>query len=114
WGPGQHEINVRHSSALEMADRHVLLKQCVKEVAEQRGASVTFMAKVDSSLAGSSSHLHLSLWRSGSSVFAGESDAFRWFLGGWIAHAAELAVFYAPTVNSYKRFQAQSWAPTAL
>jgi glutamine synthetase len=56
----------------------------------------------------------LSLESDGSSAFAGESDVFRWFLGGWIAHAAELAPFYAPTVNSYKRFQPQSWAPTAL
>lgn len=122
WGRGQHEINVRHSPVLEMADRHVLIKQCLKEIAESRGASVTFMAKVDEAQAGSSSHLHLSLWRDGSNAFAGDgelhgtrcSDVFRWFLGGWIARSAELAAFYAPTVNSYKRFQPQSWAPTAL
>ncbi len=114
WGKGQHEINVRYASVLEMADRHVLVKQCLKEIAEQKDACVTFMAKVDEHQAGSSSHLHLSLWKDGSNVFAGESDEFRWFLGGWIAHAAELCAFYAPTVNSYKRFQPQSWAPTAL
>ena len=122
WGRGQHEINVRYAGVLDMADRHVLLKQCLKEVAEEKGACVTFMAKIDASQAGSSSHLHLSMWRDGANAFAGDgdlagiacSDTFRWFLGGWIAHAADLAAFYAPTVNSYKRFQPQSWAPTAL
>ena len=106
-----------------MADRHVLVKQCLKEIAESKGASVTFMAKFDEAQAGSSSHLHLSLWTNGTNAFAsaeqggaadGQSDEFRWFLGGWIAHASELAAFSAPTVNSYKRFQPQSWAPTAL
>jgi glutamine synthetase len=80
------------------------------------------MAKVDETQAGSSSHLHVSLWRDGANAFAGSetlagvacSDTFRWFLGGWMAHAAEFAVFYAPTVNSYKRFKPQSWAPTAV
>jgi glutamine synthetase len=122
WGRGQHEINIRYASALEMADRHVLLKQALKEIADQRGASVTFMAKVDEAQAGSSCHMHVSLWRDGANVFGGDgdlagiscSDTFRWFLGGWIAHAADLAVCYAPTVNSYKRFLPQSWAPTAL
>ena len=122
WGRGQHEINVRYASVLEMADRHVLVKQCLKEIAAQKDAAVTFMAKIDEDQAGSSCHLHVSLLREGSNAFAGDadlagigcSDDFRWFLGGWIAHAAELAAFYAPTVNSYKRFQSQSWAPTAL
>jgi len=122
WGKGQHEINVRHAPVREMADRHVLMKQCLKEIAERNGASVTFMAKVDEAQAGSSSHLHVSLWNDGSNVFAGDgdlagircSDVFRWFLGGWIARSSELAAFYAPTVNSYKRFQPQSWAPTTL
>jgi glutamine synthetase len=124
WGKGQHEINVRYADVLEMADRHVLVKQCLKEIAESKGASVTFMAKFDEAQAGSSSHLHLSLWTNGTNAFAASaersgaadegSDEFRWFLGGWIAHASELAAFSAPTVNSYKRFQPQSWAPTAL
>jgi glutamine synthetase len=114
WGRGQHEINVRYADVLEMADHHVLIKQCAKEIAEQKGASVTFMAKIDEAQAGSSCHVHLSLWKDGKNVFAGETDEFRWFLGGWIAHAAELAAFYAPNPNSYKRYQPQSWAPTAL
>jgi len=122
WGKGQHELNLRYSNALTMADRHVVFKQCCKEVAERLGMSVTFMAKYDAAQAGSSCHLHLSLWRDGRSMMEGErelapircSDVFRWFLGGWIAHVPELVVFYAPTVNSYKRYRSGSWAPTRL
>jgi glutamine synthetase len=122
WGRGQHELNVRYAEPLEMADRHMVFKQCLKEVADQQGLSVTFMAKVASDQAGSSCHIHFSLWRDGKNAFAGEqevgpvrcSDAFRHFLAGWMAHAPELMVFYAPTVNSYKRFVDASWAPTGL
>lgn len=125
FGRGQHELNIRYAPALEMADRHVILKQAVKEISEQLGASVTFMAKPDAEQAGSSSHLHVSLWqvKDGllSNAFSGDgelagiacSDVFRWFLGGWMRYVPELMVCYAPTVNSYKRFQAGSWAPTA-
>jgi glutamine synthetase len=122
FGLGQHELNIRYCGVRAMADRHLLLKQCVKEVAEQLGASATFMAKWSEAEAGSSSHLHLSLWRDGTNAFAGDddlagvacSDTFRWFLGGWMAHAADLMVCYAPTVNSYARYQPGSWAPTGL
>jgi glutamine synthetase len=122
WGLGQHEINVRYADVLTMSDRHVVLKQCVKEVAEQEALAVTFMAKYAADGAGSSCHLHLSLWHEGKNAFAGEqrvgpvlgSDVFRWFLGGWIARVPDLMVFYAPTVNSYKRYQDASWAPTRL
>src|SRR5262245_57062102 len=62
WGPGQEEINVRYADALEMADRHVILKNAVKEIAHAQGKAVTFMAKWRYDLAGSSSHVHLSLW----------------------------------------------------
>ena len=110
WGLGQHEVNVRYSDILSMADNHVLFKQCLKEIAEQCGISVTFMAKPHHGQAGSSCHLHLSL-----SQFSDlHSDTFRHFLGGWIAHAPEFMVFYAPTVNSYKRYEDLSWAPTRL
>ncbi len=122
WGRGQHELNIRYAEALAMADRHVIFKQCFKEVADQQGVSVTFMAKPDAAQAGSSCHVHVSLWRDGTNAMAGDaevgpvraSDVFRWFLGGWIAHTPEFMVFYAPTVNSYKRFRAGSWAPTRL
>jgi glutamine synthetase len=114
WGRGQHEINVRYAAVLEMADRHAVFKQCLKEVAEAAGMSVTFMAKFAADGAGSSCHIHLSLWRGGKNAFAGRSDAFRWFLGGWIARVPEVMPFYAPTINSYKRFVDASWAPTRL
>ena len=114
WGEGQHELNVRYAEALDMADRHVVFKQCLKELAEAAGMSLTFMAKLAADRAGSSCHVHLSLWRDGKNVFEKGGELFRWFLGGWIAHAPEVMPFYAPTVNSYKRFVDASWAPTRL
>jgi glutamine synthetase len=122
WGRGQHELNIRYAPALEMADRHTLLKQCVKEVADRAGASATFMAKPFGEEAGSSCHVHLSLWSGDMNAFAGDhhvagvdaSDTFRSFLGGWITRLEETMVLCAPTVNSYKRYQSQSWAPTAI
>src|SRR5918996_1404319 len=122
WGLGQHELNVRYAEALEMADRHTVYKQCLKEVDEQQGLSVTFMAKFAEDRAGSSCHIHFSLWRNSTNAFAGNiacgpvngSDAFRWFLGGWLAHVPDVMPFYAPTVNSYKRYVDASWAPTRI
>ncbi len=119
---GQHEVNIAYAPVLEMADRHVLTKQCGKEVAAAAGAALTFMAKPVADAPGSSCHLHVSLWRDEHNAFAGEhqvagiacSDEFRWFLGGWMAHTPELMVCLAPTVNSYKRYQQQSWAPTGI
>jgi glutamine synthetase len=123
-GPGQHELNLRYADVLEMADRHVIYKQGLKEIAMAQGLAVTFMAKWRPDLAGSSMHLHLSLWDNdtGQNVFPGAhkvgpievSDEFRWFLGGWLAHARAMTPFYAPYPNSYKRYVAQSWAPTAI
>jgi glutamine synthetase len=114
WGKGQHEVNVRYAEALEMADRHVVFKQCLKELADAAGLSLTFMAKPFHGQAGSSCHIHFSLWRDGKNVFEKGGDLFRWFLGGWMARVPELMVFYAPTVNSYKRYVDASWAPTRL
>lgn len=122
WGLGQHELNIRYAEALDMADRHIVFKQCLKELADAMGLSITFMAKFDEDRAGSSCHLHLSLWRDGQNAFAGNqrigpiegSDVFRWFLGGWIAHVPDVMPFYAPTVNAYKRYVDNSWAPTRL
>jgi glutamine synthetase len=114
WGKGQHELNIRYAEALEMADRHVIFKQCLKELAEASGMSVTFMAKPAAGAAGSSCHIHFSLWQDGKNVFTKDGDLFRWFLGGWLAHVPDVMPFYAPTVNSYKRFVDASWAPTRL
>ncbi|MCP4424194.1 MAG: glutamine synthetase [Chloroflexi bacterium] len=122
WGLGQHELNIRYADVLTMADRHGIFKQCLKEAADQLEVSVTFMAKQANGQAGSSCHIHLSLWENGRNAFDGNqqfgpvmgSNIFRWFLGGWMAHASEMMVFYAPTINSYKRFEDGSWAPTRI
>ncbi len=122
WGLGQHELNIRYAEALDMADRHTIFKHLCKEIADQIGVSVTFMAKPFSGQAGSSSHIHLSLWNGDQNAFVGDkslgpvqcSDEFRWFLGGWMAHVPEMMVFYAPTINSYKRYEDGSWAPTRI
>ena len=112
--PGQHEINFRYADALRMADDHVVYKNGAKEIAHLNGCSVTFMAKPDHTWIGSSCHIHSSFWRGDESAFAGESDVFKQFLAGQIACARELALFFAPNVNSYKRFAAGTWAPTTL
>ncbi len=122
WGLGQHELNIRYAEALDMADRHIVFKQCLKEIADAMEMSVTFMAKYAADGAGSSCHIHLSLWKGKTNAFVGDhqigpimgSDVFRWFLGGWIKHVPDVMPFYAPTVNSYKRFADGSWAPTRL
>jgi glutamine synthetase len=112
--PGQHEINFRYADAVTMADNHVVYKNGAKEIAHLNGCSITFMAKPDHTWIGSSCHIHSSLWGDGRNVFEGESDVFKQYLAGQIAALKELAIFLAPTINSYKRFAAGSWAPTTL
>jgi glutamine synthetase len=110
--PGQQEINFHFSDALTMADNHVIYKNGIKEMAQQHGCSVTFMAKPDHRWIGSSCHVHSSLWKDGRNTFDGESDTFKRYLAGHIAGAAEIAIFLAPNINSYKRYAAASWATT--
>lgn len=123
WGPGQQEINLRYTDFLEMCDRHILYKHLAKEVAWQNDVALTFMAKWDERYAGSSMHLHASLWDpAGKALFPGEepfgavksSPLFRWFLGGWMQHIREMFAFYAPYPSSYKRYVAGSFAPTGI
>lgn len=124
WSRGQHEINFTYGAPLAMCDQHVLFKQGVKEIASQFGKAVTFMAKYAPSEAGNSCHLHLSLWKGGKNLFAADtkrgakgeahSPLFRQFLGGLLKYSPELCLFYAPTINSYKRYQPGSWAPTRM
>jgi len=111
---GQHEINFRFRDALRAADDHVVYKTGIKEIANQRDCSVTFMAKPHHDWVGSSCHIHSSLWRGDENAFAGESEEFKHYLAGQIACLADLAIFVAPVINSYKRFAAGSWAPTTL
>ena len=115
---GQEEINYRYSDALDTADNHVIVKNGVKEIAWSKGKSVTFMAKYDHRKAGSSSHVHQSLWSNGQAAFYdpsdkyGMSDLMKQFMAGQLAHAEEMTVFLAPYVNSYKRFSIGMFAPT--
>ena len=112
--PGQHEINFRFADALTMADNHVIYKNGAKEIAFSNGCAITFMAKPFESWIGNSCHIHASLFRGGEPAFRDDEELFGRFLAGQIACAKELAVFFAPTVNSYKRYAAGSWAPTTL
>jgi glutamine synthetase len=117
---GQHEIAFRYADALTTCDNHVTYKTGAKEIASQEGMSLTFMAKYNQR-EGNSCHIHLSFRSAdGGMVMAddaspdGMSDLGRAFIAGQIAHAAELTLLYAPQINSYKRYQVGSFAPTAL
>ena len=118
---GQHELNLRFDDALVMADNHTVYKNGAKEIAQLAGRAITFMAKFRMDESGSSCHIHSSLWdrETDRSVMADESgaglsDTFRWYLGGLLSTAADFAICWAPYINSYKRFQPGSWAPTAV
>ncbi len=122
WGPGQEEINFKYAEALEMADRHVIYKNGAKEIAFLQGKAVSFMAKPDYELAGNSCHIHSSLWdaKTDQPLFhhagddLGMSTLFKHYLAGLVTVGRELTYCLAPYVNSYKRFQAGSFAPTKL
>ncbi|MBM4440495.1 MAG: glutamine synthetase [Candidatus Rokubacteria bacterium] len=124
WGKGQEEINLRYADALEMADRTVLYKHGAKEIASLQGCAITFMAKYDAGAAGSSFHLHSSLWdEADQALFAPTgrgrepkewTPVFAQWLAGQMTLARELAYFYAPGVNSYKRYQSGTFAPTRV
>ena len=117
---GQEEINVKYADALTAADNHVITKNGVKEIAWAQGRAATFMAKWDYEAAGSSSHVHQSLWsKDGKDARFhdpkgeyGMSKMMRQYLAGLLAHASEFTCFLAPNINSYKRFQAGTFAPT--
>ncbi len=117
---GQHEIAFRYEDVLRTCDNHVIYKNAAKEIAAAHGQSLTFMAKYDER-EGNSCHIHLSLRGTDDrTVFAddarqhGHSEVFDHFLAGVQATLRELTYFYAPNINSYKRFQAGSFAPTAI
>ena len=116
---GQHEIAFKYDTLVDKCDEHGLFKLGAKEIAAQRGVSLTFMAKYDQR-EGNSCHIHLSLRDADNApVFAGDgehhfSPVFEHFLAGLLAYSRELSMLLAPNVNSYKRFVAGSFAPTAL
>jgi glutamine synthetase len=116
---GQHEVNFRYADAVTSADRHTIYKNGVKEIAFLNEISASFMAKPSEKDIGSSCHIHQSLvGEDGKSAFVDdegeETDTFRHFLGGMRNHIRELALFVAPAINSYKRYAAESWAPTSV
>lgn len=116
---GQEEINVKYDKALISADNHVVIKNACKEIAWAKGKSLTFMAKWNDVAAGSSSHVHQSLWSlDGEALFEdknaehGMSDLMRHYVAGLLKYAQDITLFLAPNINSYKRFQAGTFAPT--
>ncbi len=120
-GLGQHELNLRYAEALACADHHTIYKNGAKEMAALRGCSITFMAKPSIDDVGSSCHIHSSVWSADgeTSLMAGDgphhlSPTFDGWMGGLQATAAEFAYLWAPYINSYKRYQPGSWAPTAI
>ncbi|MFK4730138.1 glutamine synthetase family protein [Agromyces mediolanus] len=117
---GQQEIAFRYADALTTCDNHSLYKNGAKEIADRHGKALTFMAKYDER-EGNSCHIHISLrGADGAAVFADESaphgmsKLFRHFLAGQLAAMRELTLFSAPNINSYKRYVAGSFAPTAI
>ncbi len=116
---GQAEVNARYADALTTADNHTLIKTATKEIAHAMGKSVTFMAKYHHDKAGSSSHVHQSLWTlDGQPAFRDKDDAhgmsilMKQFIAGQLAHAREITLFLAPWINSYKRYCVGLFAPT--
>lgn len=115
---GQEEVNAKYSDALDTCDMHAIIKNGVKEIAHARGHAATFMAKYDHRKAGSSSHVHQSLWQDGKPAFRDEDDAhgmsalMKHYIAGQLAHARDITAFLAPYVNSYKRFVVGMFAPT--
>jgi glutamine synthetase len=114
---GQHEIGFLYAEALVTADNHAVYKTAAKEIAAQHGKSITFMAKVNQR-EGSSCHIHLSLrGEDGQLVFwdnGARTPLYDQFVAGVLATMADFTLLYAPNVNSYKRFAAGSFAPTAI
>jgi glutamine synthetase len=120
WGHGQFEINLVYGDVLDIADRHVIFKNGIREIAALNGVQVTFMAKWDSKHSGNGAHIHMSLWNDDTPAFPdlkGEhhmSETMRHFLGGMMACTLDLQLLYMPIVNSYKRIEDASFAPSTL
>jgi glutamine synthetase len=117
--PGQHEIAFRYAGALSTCDNHSIYKTGAKEIAAKHGKSLTFMAKYNER-EGNSCHIHISLrGHDGDPAFAGDgpngfTPVMERFLAGQLACSRELTYFFAPNINSYKRFMPGSFAPTTI
>jgi len=116
---GQHEIAFRYQDALTTCDQHSLYKMGAKEIASEQGCSLTFMAKFNER-EGNSCHIHLSFRDlGGNAVMAGDgqeglSKLGEQFIAGQVHHMREMALLFAPNINSYKRYQWGTFAPTAI
>jgi glutamine synthetase len=110
---GQHEINFHYDEALRTADQHVIYKNGAKEIAAEMGMALTFMAKFNER-EGNSCHIHFSLADAEGPLFARRPEVFDAFLAGQLAALRELTLLLAPNINSYKRYAAGSFAPTAI
>lgn len=120
-GPGVYEAAIRYGEILEAADRAVLFKSGVKEIASRHGISATFMAKFNEHLPGCSGHVHQSLWSAEGDInlFASESQSgmsalMESYIAGQLHCLPHILPMFAPTVNSYKRLVEGAWAPTTV
>jgi glutamine synthetase len=117
---GQEELNIKYAPALDTADYHTIAKHATKEIAWQQGRAVTFLPKWHHDKVGSSSHVHQSLWQDGAPAFhdpeddLGMSALMKTYVAGLLKYAADYTYFLAPYINSYKRFQRGSFAPTRI
>ncbi|MDX8355697.1 glutamine synthetase family protein [Cognatiyoonia sp. IB215182] len=115
---GQEELNIRYADALACADHHTIAKHAAKEIAWQQGHSASFLPKWHHTRVGSASHVHMSLWRDGANAFHDPegthhmSALMRQFMAGLITYAPDCTYFFAPYINSYKRFAKGTFAPT--
>jgi glutamine synthetase len=116
-GPGVYEAAIRYDDCLRAADKAALFKTAMKQIAFEQGLSVTFMAKWNADLPGSSGHIHQSLWKDERNAFAapddptGISKTMRQYIAGQIQLMPELTALISPTINSYKRYVPGVWAP---
>lgn len=119
-GPGVYEAAIQYTDILEAADRAVLFKSSVKEIASKHGIMASFMAKWNKDLPGCSGHIHQSLWRNGNNQFSDVEDKnkisnlCKSYIAGQLRALPEILPMLAPTINSYKRLVEGAWAPTTL
>ncbi len=115
---GQEELNIKYDHALNTADFHTIAKHAIKEISWAQGHAASFMPKWHHTRVGSSSHVHQSLWKDGQPAFydaddkLGMSDLMKYYMAGMLKYAPDYMYFLAPYVNSYKRFQKGTFAPT--
>ncbi|MBW4973258.1 Glutamate--isopropylamine ligase [Roseovarius sp. EC-HK134] len=117
---GQEELNIKYAPALDTADYHTIAKHAIKEIAWQQGHAASFLPKWDHRRVGSSSHVHQSLWQDGKPAFfdpqdsLGMSQLMKHYMAGLLKYAPDYTYFLAPYINSYKRFQKGTFAPTRI